>query len=87
MLDKIKAYMIVNNKINDVIIIGDFNQSIKSNEMQRFYEKIRVYNIHSYFNNIPINELDKTYISGSTPIDLIAVTSGLLEYVEGYKLL
>ena len=86
-LDKIKAYMIVNNKINDVIITGDFNQSIASNEIQRFYKEIRVYDAYSYFNNILINELDKTYINRSTPIDSIAVISGLLEYVEGCKLL
>ena len=31
--------------------------------------------------------MDKTYIGGSTPINSIAASLGLLEYVEGSKLM
>ena len=52
-----------------------------------FTKKLGVYNIYSHFNNIPISELDKIYIGRSILIDSIAMISGLLEYVEGCKLL
>ena len=36
---------------------------------------------------ISIDKIDKTCISGSTPIDSIATSPGMFEYVKGYKLI
>ena len=55
--------------------------------MKQFYEKIRVNDIHHRYNRIPVKELDKTCMKGSNPIDSIVVLEGVIEYVEGSKLL
>ena len=38
-------------------------------------------------NNVPLNQLDRTHMQESTPIDSIAVISRLLDFVEGVQLL
>ena len=79
--------MTENNDINDIIIAGDFNQDIRSNEVQKFFTELGVQDVHSNINRI-LNELiDKININRSWPIDSIAITVGILEYVEGSKLL
>ena len=70
-----------------IILTGDLNQSIKSNEAQRFFEELGITDAHSRINNIPIDQLDKTYINGSNAIDAIAMSEGILEHVEGSILL
>ena len=40
--DEIQAYLKVNNSINNIIIAGDYNQSIVSNEIKQFYKDIGV---------------------------------------------
>ena len=42
--------------------------------------------IYHQYNNIPIDQLDSTNIKGSSPIDTIACSNRLLEFVEGSKL-
>jgi len=46
-----------------------------------------VIDIHSRVNNIPLDEMDKTYIGGSVPIDSVAATPSIIEYIEVCKLL
>ena len=65
--------MKINDIINNIIIAGNFNQSIASNEIKRFYEDIRVKNIYNSYNTILLNELNKIHIGRSTPVNLIAV--------------
>ena len=36
-LNKIQAYLKVNNSINNIIIAGNYNQSIVLNEIKQFY--------------------------------------------------
>ena len=55
--------------------------------MQSFYGDIGVRDVHSFYNNIPLNQLDNTHVRGSVPIDSIAIRSGLMSHVEGIKLL
>lgn len=83
---QIKDYLKKNDDIDDVIIAGDLNQDIASNEIQRFYRDIGVQDAHSYHNGIGLSQLDRTYIRGSAPIDSIALSNGIMEYVEGVKL-
>ena len=72
--------------ITDVIIAGDYNQGISDNAVQKFHSEIGVSEVHCKINNISIDRLDKTYKYGSKAIDSIAVSSGLIDYVEGCKL-
>ena len=76
-----------NEDINDVLLARDLNQNIASNKIQAFFREIGVQDVHSMYNNIPLQQLDITYIHSSAPIDSIAVSSGLLDFVEGIQLL
>ena len=51
-----------------------------------FFIDIGVNDIHYQQNNILIDQLDSTNIKGSSPIDTIAYSNGLVEFVEGCKL-
>ena len=73
--------------MDDVIIAGDLNESANSNDIKKFFTEIGVEDVHSRINNIPLKEMDKTYINGSNSIDTIAVSEGIMEYVEGVKLI
>jgi len=84
-LRQIKEY-VHENKIDDIIIGGDFNQGIATNEIQQFFQQIGVQDIHSKINKIPLNQLDKTNVNGSLPIDSIAASQGIYEYIEGCRL-
>ena len=43
--------------------------------------------MHSFYNNIPLNQLDNAHVRGSVPIDSIAISSRLMSHVERIKLL
>ena len=84
---QIKQHVNKQHDIDDLIIAGDLNQNINANEIKKFFSDIGVEDVHSVINNIRKEEMDKTYVHGSNPIDTIAMSEGLLEYVEGSKLL
>jgi hypothetical protein len=77
---------ISDENITDVIIAGDYNQGINERAVQQFYAEIGVKDVHSKINNIEMNQLDKTYKKGSRTIDSIAASSGIMNYIEGSKL-
>jgi len=85
--DEIKKHIRSNNEISDIIIAGDYNQCIYDREVQKFHEEIGVKEVHVIANNIEIERLDRTYKNGSKPIDSIAATCGIMDFVEGCKLL
>ena len=66
-----------------MLIVGDMNQNVNSNEIRKFYSEIGVEEVHSRINNVPLNELDKTFIYGSSAIDSVVVSERLMEFVEG----
>ena len=72
--------------ITDIILAGDFNQGISEKAVRQFYAEIGVTDVHSKINNVMIIQLDKTYKRGSRAIDSIAASSGIMEYIEGSKL-
>ena len=86
-LSQIRDYVHKNEDIDDIIIAGDFNQNITSSEIQVFFREIGVLDVHSHYNNIPLGQMDTTYIQGKTPIDSIALSCGAISYVEGVKLM
>ena len=42
--------------------------------------------MHYIFNNIPFIKMDNIHITGSKPIDMMAVIPNIIEYIEKYKL-
>ena len=70
-----------------MVIYGDYNQYIRDNQVRRFYEAIEVHEIHPLFNEIPMQQIGRTYKHGSRTIDSIAATSGIMDYIDGCKLL
>ena len=87
LFDDIVSHINRNTEINDIIIAGDYNQYLNDNEVRQFHENINVHELHPIVNNVPINQIGKTYKNGSKTIDSIAATSGILEYVDGCELL
>ena len=79
--------MKLNPLINDIIIVGDVNQDIGSLEIQQFYAEIGVQDVHHVVNQILLNNMGNTHISGSWPINLIAATPFIINCIEEYKLL
>ena len=63
------------------------NQDVRSTETQRFFNEIGVSDIHSRINNIEFENMSTTNKNGSKPIDTIAATEGIMEHVDGCKLL
>ena len=51
---QIKEYLNENEDINDVLLAGDLNQNIASNKIQAFFQEIGVQDVHSMYNNIPL---------------------------------
>ena len=70
-------------QIKDIILAGDLNQFIGSNEIQQFFYELGVKDIHSTFNKIEFDQIDNTFVQGSKPIDIVAITSELMKCVEG----
>jgi len=56
-------------------------------KIEKFHKEIGAQDIYHKYNNIPKEELNKTYMNGLTLIDSIAAANGILECVEGCKLL
>ena len=56
-------------------------------EVQEFYAKLRIKDIHQCFNYVEVEDLDRIFRQGSRSIDLITAISNLIQYVEGSKLL
>ena len=84
-LKQIKEYIQIKN-FNDIIISGDYNQNIAANEIKQFYREIGVKDMHSTINHIEISQMDNTNVKGSYPIDSIAASSEISEYIEGCQM-
>ena len=80
-------YIEVQNKVNNIVIGGNFNQDIVSLDIQEVYIKLGIKDIHQYFNYIEVEDLDRTFWYGSKSIDSVVVTLNILQCVEGSKLL
>ena len=87
LFDDIKRYIQSNPDITDIIIGGDYNQNICDKEIKKFHEEIGVHNIYQIINNVELEQIGKTYIHGSSPIDAIYASNGVLKYVDGCKIL
>ena len=73
-------------RANEVILAGDFNQDVFSDPIKIFLIQNKMFNIHETTNNISRHDIDSTYKYGSKMIDIIATTTELIEYVDGCKM-
>jgi len=85
--NEIKHHINQNKDINDIIIAGDYNQDIKSRDITKFFEEIGVRDIHTTMNVLNNDKIDSTYKHGSKQIDSIAATNGIMNYIEGCRLM
>ena len=63
------------------------NQDARSMEIQQFFNEIGLSDVHIRINKIEFENMSSTNKNGSKPIDTIAATEGIIEHVEGCKLL
>jgi len=54
-------YVEVQNKVNNIVIGGNFNQDIVSLDIQEVYIKLGIKDIYQYFNYIEVEDLDRTF--------------------------
>ena len=80
-LDNITKYL-HNKEYNDLIVVVDWNEDILSPEIQFFYRKLSLKNVHTTVNNIS-HPLDLTHINRSKCIDSISITVNLIDFVKG----
>ena len=59
------------------------NQNVNSNKIRKFYSKIGLDEVHSRRNQTLLDRLDKTCVRGSSAVDSVAVSEGLVEFGEG----
>ena len=87
MFDEIEVYIKGNQDITDVILARDLNQNIATSAVQNFFNKIGIRDIHQTYHQLQFNQMDNTEERGLKPIDTIAASYGISEYVEGSKLI
>ena len=59
-INKIADYVVSLEHVDDIILAGDLNQAVGSLEIQQFYNRIGIVDVHHKVNNIDINQLDPT---------------------------
>ena len=83
MFKEIEKYAKSDSNITNAIIARDMNQSIRLKAVQSFFENIGVMDVHHKHNNVEMQQLDYTESRGLQPIDTVAVSRGLIGFVEG----
>ena len=72
--------------INHIILAEDINQSIGSIEVQDFFQNLLIKDVYLKYNIIPIQNIDNIFIRGLLLIDIIVMSAGIIQFVEGYRL-
>ena len=75
MLVKLSETITQQQDINDIIIARDFNQEMKSPQVQQFINENKLFNIHKFINNKDSKNRESTYQHSNKYIDIIAVIS------------
>ena len=63
------------------------NQDANAKEVQKFFADLGIDYAYNRVNNARKKDLDTTRMPGSSPIDTIAASEGIMEHIEGSKLL
>ena len=72
--------------IDNIILAEDINQSIGSIEVQDFFQNLSIKDVYLKYNIIPIQNIDNIFIRGLLLIDIIVMSAGIIQFVEGYRL-
>ena len=75
------------NKVNNILVAGNFNQSLYSKDIEQFMISNGLFEIHNLLNGNNHSKRDNTYIIESKCIDFVAATSRLINDIEGCKLI
>ena len=70
------------DKIDDIILIDDLNQSVYSKEIEEFLITNSLFNVYDITNETSNEKKDSTYRYGSKCIDIIAATPELIIYID-----
>jgi hypothetical protein len=84
LVDEIKR--VQEDGVDGVLLSGDFNQDIGHQNMQRFLREAGMQEVHQVMNETEENVRDRTYKNGQNQIDAIFVTTSLIQYVRGSKI-
>ena len=78
---------IQSNSSKDIIIAGNFNQSLYSKDIEDFLICNEFFKLYNLLNSNDLNQRDNTYIFRSKCIDFIAALRGVINHIEGCKLI
>ena len=87
MLKEIKDYLHEINARKESIVAGSFNQETCGDKTQQFYCEIGVQDVLSGHEGIPYDDIDVKFKRGSRCIDSIAVSEGIMPFVEGFEVI
>ena len=85
-LNKMVEFVHKQKNIDDIIIAGDLNSALHEDEIQRFFTRIGVTDIFSEVNDVCNQNRAPTFIHGKKCIETLAGNEGILQYVQGCKL-
>ena len=60
-------------KATDVILTGDLNESVCAKAVERFHVENRLFDTHTYINEINDHKRDSTYEFGTKQINSVAI--------------
>jgi len=68
---------------SEIIIAGDFNESVDSEEIQQFLIRNRLMEVHTVLNGDYHRKKDSTYKKGKNMINFVAASTTIIEYIDG----
>ena len=71
------------NKVKDMIIIGDINEHIEEKMIVHFMNENGLVDSHKQINGLGSKVLDNTFKYGLKCIDVVICTYGLIEFISG----
>ena len=71
----------------EIIIAGDFNESITSKRIEQFLVENRLFDIYEFINSEYAGRKNYTYKRGSNQIDVVASTLGVVLCIRGSEMI
>ena len=87
MIEDLLNYIECNKSGSDVILARNMNKAIDSKNIDKFLISNGLFNVHGWINRVDTQQREATYEFGSKCIDLLVVTGGLLEFIDGCKVI
>ena len=80
------SQFIINQKNDrEVIIIGDFNESIKASRIEGFLTENGLFDVYRWYNGADEETRESMYEYGRKCIDVFTTIAGVMQFIDGCK--